>query len=112
MRPCESTEVDCHPFLPFAFLAPQPMLSSDSMWQTLLMFQSHQAGLWRHEYLCGVKSGLGNVLGDLGPSLSGQPVLSLAAQVGLEQSQVVWHIASYFCTSDVLDVRCFSEPKF
>lgn len=62
--------------------------------------------------MCGVKSGLGNVLGDLGPSLSGQPVLSLAAQVGLEQSQVVWHIASYFCTSDALDVRCFSEPKF
>ena len=62
--------------------------------------------------LCGVESGLGKVLDDVGPSLSGQPMLSLAARVGLEQSQVVWHIASYFCTSDALDVRCFSEPKF
>ena len=82
------------------------------MWQTPLMFQSHQAGFWRHEYLCGVESGLGNILGDLGHSLSGQPVLSPAAQVGLELSQVIWQIARCLCTSNALDVRCFSEPKF
>ena len=39
--------------------------------------------------LCGVESGLGKVLDDLGPSLSGQPMLSLDARVGLKQSQVV-----------------------
>ena len=34
--------------------------------------------------LYGVESGIGKVLDDLGPSLSGQPVLSLDARVGLE----------------------------
>lgn len=49
-----------------------------------------QAALWRRECLSGAEMVLGKVLGDLGdlgPSLTCQ--LSLAARVGLEQSQVV-----------------------
>ena len=38
--------------------------------------------------LHGVESGLGKAVDDLGPSLSGQPVLSPCDRVGLEQSQV------------------------
>lgn len=78
----------------------------------LSMFQSHQAGLWRHKCFVWSREWTREGPGRPGP----QPLWPACAisgrsgRVGAESGGL--HLARCFCTSDALGVRCFSEPKF
>ena len=94
LRPCGSTEVDWLCFLPFSFLAPQPMSSSSSTWQTPLYVPGLVTWILVGVNVCldQRESRLRRVLGDLGPNLSGWPVPPLATEFEsewLQQSQAV-----------------------
>lgn len=115
LRPCGSTEVDWHPFMPFLFLAPQLFVFKFNMADTFVHSRPCHVGLWSSECLSGAeRADRERSWVTLVPT--GQPwclwsACAISSQSSCSRVRLSSTKQGAF-VPHVLDVRCFSEPKF